>query len=156
METESGLVKCEVARQPNRRDLKRMQAQAKRDRKMAEMREKEKQEFLLRPVYNGKILSIKKTPCYLIVKEMTGNDWGKPFPIEYAVTPSGDYLGDVKMAYRLVNKYGISVFEKTDVMHSVCSIGYNLAKKLWYGWSHRAIYGYKRKRDAVRFAASVS
>ena len=76
--------------------------------------------------------------------------------MKYAVDIKGDYIGCPKDAYRLVNKYGISIFEKTDDGHCVCSIGYNLHKKLWYGWSHRAICGFKTKRQAKRFAQMVS
>lgn len=111
-------------------------------------------------VYKGKILRVIKRPCYNIVTEMIPAGWAgkksKEMPITYATDKARQYLGDTYTANRLVNKWGISVFEKTDPTHCVCSIGYNLHKRLWYGWSHRAIHGYKKKRDAARFAASVS
>lgn len=32
--------------------------------------------------------------------------------------------------------------EKADPDHSVCSIGFRAKDGKWYGWSHRAIYGF--------------
>jgi len=43
---------------------------------------------------------------------------------------------------KIRKKYGIEVFEKIDPLHSVCSTGFSPKDQKWYGWSHRAIYGY--------------
>ncbi len=59
-----------------------------------------------------------------------------------AYTPSGDYIGDPRTAWRLCVKRGIAP-EKADSTHSVCSIGYSKKLKKWFGWSHRAIFGFK-------------
>jgi len=59
-----------------------------------------------------------------------------------AYNPSGDYIGDSKEAYFLCSRKGISP-EKSDPGHCVCSIGYSTKDKKWYGWSHRAICGFK-------------
>jgi hypothetical protein len=59
-----------------------------------------------------------------------------------AYTPSGDYLGDWKMARVLFHKAGIRLAEKTSPDHCVCSIGFNPEKQKWYGWSHRACVGF--------------
>ena len=58
-----------------------------------------------------------------------------------AYTPTGDWIGGSKMAYRLCNKMGIAP-EKIDPKHCVCSIGYSKKDNKWYGWSHRALYGF--------------
>lgn len=58
-----------------------------------------------------------------------------------AYTPSGDYIGDSKFAHRLCTKRGIKP-EKSDPAHCVCSIGFSESEQKWYGWSHRAIYGF--------------
>jgi hypothetical protein len=55
--------------------------------------------------------------------------------------PNGDYIGEPKMAKMLADK-GI-IPEKSKKDHCVCSIGYSPKDKKWYGWSHRAIYGFK-------------
>ena len=155
METEA-IAKNECARQPTKAEVARMRRQAAKNRALALKNLERRRQLLYRPIYDGEILSITDAKHYVIVKEMTGAGYGKPFPIAYAMTLDGNYLGDPKMAYRLVNKYGITAFKKRNIDSGCCSIGYNLAKKLWYGWSHRAISGFKKKRDAVRFAASVS
>lgn len=43
---------------------------------------------------------------------------------------------------RLKRKYGITEFYKTSPEHSVTSIGWSPKDQKWYGWSHRAIYGF--------------
>ena len=148
---------CQVeARQPTKREAEKMRRDAVKRKLEALKRLEERQRLLFPPIYEGEILSIKDAVFYLIIEEMTGGRFGPSFPIKYAISPSGDYLGDPKTAYHLVNKFGICAFKKTEPTHSVCSIGYSPKKKLWYGWSHRAIHGFKKKRDAIRFARSVS
>lgn len=44
---------------------------------------------------------------------------------------------------RLTKKYGITEFEKRTPESCVNSIGYSPKNEKWYGWSHRAIYGFK-------------
>jgi len=57
-------------------------------------------------------------------------------------TKTGEWIGDSKTARMLYVKYGIRHVEKTDPKHNVVSIGYNPEENKWYGWSHRAIYGF--------------
>ena len=59
-----------------------------------------------------------------------------------AYTHNGDYMGDSKTAHRLCVKRGIAP-EKRTPQSNVCSIGYSKKRKKWYGWSHRAICGFK-------------
>ena len=61
--------------------------------------------------------------------------------IKSAYTPSGDYIGDSRRAYHLIVKRGIKP-EKANPAHSVCSIGFCEREQKWYGWSHRAIWGF--------------
>ncbi|MDP1712428.1 MAG: hypothetical protein Q8K86_08225 [Candidatus Nanopelagicaceae bacterium] len=46
--------------------------------------------------------------------------------------------------------------EKAAPDHNVCSIGKSSKDGLWYGWSHRAIKGFKSKEEAKKFADEVS
>ena len=55
--------------------------------------------------------------------------------------PGGDYIGSSVWAYRLIRKRGIAP-EKADPNHNVCSIGFCEREQKWYGWSHRAMYGF--------------
>jgi len=65
-----------------------------------------------------------------------------PFKWTMAYTPNGGYLGKLKSALYLCGKLGIvPEMNKTD--HNVCSIGFSHKDGKWYGWSHRAIYGFK-------------
>ena len=70
---------------------------------------------------------------------------GKEFEVEdfilkSAYTPNGDYIGDPKWAYRLCQERGI----QSEVIpgNKVCTIGFCEREQKWYGWSHRAIYGF--------------
>ena len=62
--------------------------------------------------------------------------------VKAAYDHQGQYLGDWKMARFLIRKKGIRTFEKRGNQSCVCSIGFNPEEQKWYGWSHRAIYGY--------------
>lgn len=55
--------------------------------------------------------------------------------------PENDYIGLSKNAHYLIVKRGIKPQKRTE--HStVCSIGFCEKENKWYGWSHRAIYGF--------------
>ena len=59
-----------------------------------------------------------------------------------AYTPNGDYIGNLKDARFLCETKGIKP-EKISPDHNVCSIGFSSIDGKWYGWSHRAIFGFK-------------
>ena len=61
-------------------------------------------------------------------------------PMKWATNHEGDYIGDSRTAYRLCQRRGIKP-ETTDE-HDVCSIGFCDREQKWYGWSHRALYGF--------------
>lgn len=71
-------------------------------------------------------------------KEYGGDD------IEMVSTynPNGDYIGDKKTANFLCGKRGIAPQKRTS-QSNICSIGFSTKDGKWYGWSHRAIYGFK-------------
>ncbi len=46
--------------------------------------------------------------------------------------------------------------EKAHPSDNVTSIGKSRKDGLWYGWSHRAIHGFKTRQQAIKFAESVS
>lgn len=84
--------------------------------------------------------------------------------VRSAYTVNGDYIGDEKTAKFLVGDKGIAPQLRTPTSRT-CSIGYSAKDGKWYGWSHRAIKGFKvcavckvdeAKRLACEFAESVS
>lgn len=52
----------------------------------------------------------------------------------------GAYVGDVEWAKNLAER-GIKP-ELIDQDHKVCSVGFCESEQKWYGWSHRAMYGF--------------
>ena len=74
---------------------------------------------------------------------LSGDDaYGSPpFEMKEARTPSGDYIGGSKDAYYLCKKKGIAP-QKRAPSSGVCSIGFCEDEQKWYGWSHRAIFGF--------------
>lgn len=66
------------------------------------------------------------------------------------VTDSGQYIGDSKWAHRLMTLKGIHPevrpreghYPGEDTGMRCCSIGFCKKENKWYGWSHRAIYGF--------------
>lgn len=58
-----------------------------------------------------------------------------------AFTSSGEYIGNPKDAERICVDRGIRPqYRKPD--SGVCSIGFCEREQKWYGWSHRAMYGF--------------
>lgn len=74
-----------------------------------------------------------------------------------AYTKTGFYIGDPDMAAYLYLKKGLrrlhpvglaldhskAAYDRVIRNSSPCSIGYKPETAEWYGWSHRAIYGFK-------------
>ena len=61
--------------------------------------------------------------------------------MQIALTLNNEYIGDSKTAYRLCVKQGIKP-ERKKQDSSVCSIGFCEKEQKWYGWSHRAMFGF--------------
>ena len=66
-----------------------------------------------------------------------GRSWT---PMKWATNPNGDYIGSSCVAHRLCHKRGIAPETSGG---SVCCIGFSEREQKWYGWSHRARYGFK-------------
>ena len=65
-----------------------------------------------------------------------------PTRMNSAYNQHGDYIGDIDTAKVLCDKYGI-IPEVIDPDHQVCSIGYSPKHNKYFGWSHRALVGFK-------------
>lgn len=79
---------------------------------------------------------------YKIVKrDMAENIQGeKPCIVDVAVNLKDIYIGEIKFAKKL-QKLGINpTCEKGG---DICTIGFSEKDKKWYGWSHRAMYGFR-------------
>ena len=77
---------------------------------------------------------------YEVRKEMvTYSEHEDPMEMRSAYSPEGGYIGDIKFANMLINKYGITTFKEHESESRVVCYGYSPANKKWYGWSHRAI-----------------
>lgn len=81
---------------------------------------------------------------YMVIEQRFRNklDRRDVMTIKTAVTPNGHYIGDPKFAHHLCVVRGITP-ELIDDKHGVCSVGKDKHGK-WWGWSHRAIYGFKK------------
>ena len=66
---------------------------------------------------------------------------GLVVPLVSFYSESGAYIGDIDTIRNLIGKYGIMP-EVIDG-NEVCSIGKSVKDGKWYGWSHRAIYGFQ-------------
>lgn len=79
---------------------------------------------------------------YVVRRELVAMVGNPAVEMSVAYTPDGHYIGDPKWARRLIVERGIRPQLSTPDS-SVCSIGYNMRERKWYGWSHRAIYGFR-------------
>ena len=96
------------------------------------------------PLSERMILSERTYKVGYVVREEWWDDrdfGGHGIFVKNAYTLSGNHIGSSKWAHRLCKIYGI-VPEPSDVTDSGCSIGYSEKNKKYYGWSHRAIFGF--------------
>lgn len=109
-----------------------------------------------------------KSKGFVIIKESI-TDYGDPFEMRCAYSyPDLYYIGLSKQGFMYNRKFGISefypthdykptenlsIFEKAkklllneDILNlkkePACSIGWSPRDQKWYGWSHRALYGF--------------
>ncbi len=61
----------------------------------------------------------------------------------------GDYIGSADFAKSLCDRRGIAP-EKAKDTHAICSIGFCEKEQKWYGWSHRAMFGFGIGSKVVR------
>jgi len=93
------------------------------------------------------VLKVRRYKAGYEVREekVLSHDEGMPkgdtLIIKSAYTPSGVRIGTPKNAYFLCKTKGINP-EKSKTDHDVCSIGFCETEQKWYGWSHRAIFGF--------------
>jgi len=88
-----------------------------------------------------KVLRVRKYKAGYEVRTETWDFGSQPVELRSAYTPSGDYIGNPKVARYLCAKRGIKP-EKASPDDNVCSIGFCEKEQKWYGWSHRAICGF--------------
>jgi len=85
---------------------------------------------------------IKETQFYILKKEKHQFESDEAFYMESAYSVvDGSYIGDKTMAKFLEKKEIIA--QAIDESHKVASIGFSEKTQEWFGWSHRAIYGFK-------------
>ena len=91
---------------------------------------------------NTETLSVRKYKAGYEVRteEVTMED-NPTVIMKSAYTPDGNYIGNSRWGHRLVVRRGIKP-EKRTPDSIVCSIGFCEKEQKWYGWSHRAIFGF--------------
>ncbi len=73
--------------------------------------------------------------------DVINNSRGEEVTTQVARTPDGHYIGNEERALYLCVEKGIRP-ELMSEDSEVCSIGFCWKEEKWYGWSHRAIYGF--------------
>ncbi len=92
----------------------------------------------------SKTIFVQKYPKYgyeVRTELVSHPDDSEPIQMRNAYTASGDYIGDRPTGVFLCEEKGIKP-ETIDSEHKVCSIGFCEVEQRWYGWSHRAIFGF--------------
>lgn len=91
----------------------------------------------------GKVLRYSIKGNYKVKEEIWKcSEEDKGTKIISAYSLNGDWIGDPQTAHRLNRIFGINSWEKIQPEHCVCSIGFSPRDNKWYGWSHRAIFGF--------------
>lgn len=84
-------------------------------------------------------------------EEISGEEagGGPSFVMRSAFTPDGYYIGTPVWAHRLIVGMGIKPEitppqdpEANDGKGLICTIGFCEREQRWYGWSHRAMFGF--------------
>lgn len=75
-----------------------------------------------------------------MIAELEGAS-GQTVTLYVAYALDGGYIGTPEVAHSLCNERGI-LPERRTPNSKVCSIGFSARDQKWYGWSHRAIYGF--------------
>ena len=112
------------------------------------------------------VKEVHKSGCLILGKELMDNgriikvisklpnspyevrDWTEeevlalPDFIWYESAVDGGLIGSEDEYKFLVEKLGLILIQKIDKDHTACSIGYSPSENKWYGWSHRACYGF--------------
>lgn len=83
----------------------------------------------------------KYSAGYVVKDELYEMEGCEPVILRMAYTHDGAYIGDALWAYRLCKRRGIKP-ELASPDHRTCSVGFCAAEQKWYGWSHRAMYGF--------------
>lgn len=76
-----------------------------------------------------------------VLQEELIKDYGCVTKLFVAYTADGNYIGDKEQAELLISK-GITEQVQPIPSGKTCSIGFNPYELKWYGWSHRAMYGF--------------
>lgn len=87
------------------------------------------------------VIKEEKHPAGFLVKTVEFNDGEDVTTMDVAYTVKGKYIGAVKDAVHLVGDRGIQP-QLASRKNAVCSIGFCEKEQKWFGWSHRAIYGF--------------
>jgi len=83
-------------------------------------------------------VELKGNNCYFLVDEMI-KEKNEEFTMSVAYNLDGEYIGDESTAKMLCEK---GIYPEPITKGKICQIGFNKEEQKWYGWSHRAIYGF--------------
>ena len=93
-----------------------------------------------------KVIFQRRYPGYLYRRELIDDsDYGGDGNLEMVNCYSLDtglWLGNAKDARYLCIEIGLRMFEKRTPASCAASIAFQADEQKWYGWSHRAIYGF--------------
>ncbi len=85
-------------------------------------------------------VSRRRNGMYRVVRQVIDSGEGRTYTVVTAITDSGDYIGSVDRARYLSEKGIVPMLRSPG--DNVCSIGKSSKDGKWYGWSHRAMYGF--------------
>lgn len=84
--------------------------------------------------------------CFVLQREnvrmFPGDTTGELLDMIVAYTPEGKYVGDIDQAIFLMSIGVTEQVQPHSEQGGTCCIGFNPTEQKWFGWSHRAIYGF--------------
>lgn len=92
------------------------------------------------------IIFQRRYPGYIYRREIIDDSdfggKGNMMMVNCYSSDTGHWIGDARMARFLCKECGLRQLQKAQPYHCVCSIGFNEEDQKWYGWSHRALFGF--------------
>ena len=91
-----------------------------------------------------KVLNEIDRGAYIYRKEIWDDGVNPPTEMKSAYNREGHYIGPSSYG-QFLKKIGIVVDiqrPRPDAEGTTCAVGFNPAEQKWYGWSHRAIFGF--------------
>lgn len=102
------------------------------------------------------ISKIRKGNVYICIELWSMSVADTPIPMIAVRNLSGDYIGRLEDYADYKHRFGIETFELRNKNHNTCTLGFSPTQNKWYGWSHRAIFGFTVGSKITKYSSGYT